>query len=466
MQKKYSKWFTLVELIVVITILAVLWTLWFLSFSNYAATTRDSTRVTNMRSLEKQLNIAFAKSSRYVHPDNSVEIRSDTEVIQYQWELWTNGLTQIDIGDIQSWKDPLNNTFYTYTTNQTYTQYQLGTYLEQTAYVPMLTTYAGYLENATITTIGKPLWIILKSNGIPVNEDSTIQGVWYVDIKNPTETYTITFNTEENITSGSGNTLLSALAFFNEDISGLDESLVLHYNMEDTITVNSIDHLKDLSGYGNHGKCYESSVQVNCGSTSWPQKRNMWGIGGVWMSFDGVDDSLLISWNSEVNANTRTIVIRSRKTGSNSVRLMNQYFWWAVPGNFTIYSHDSSTSFESYFRSLPADDRFKACSRTSVMGSFYNLAYVQVRATSSGSLIQGYYNGEKFCERNDYSSDMSGYPWWNSWGIYVAVRDLWASTYTYMPPTFYAGDIDEIRIYNRVLSADEIALLNESQSAN
>ena len=92
--KKYYG-FTLVELIIVITILAILSTIAFVSFQNYTTQSRDTNRITTIKSIEKWLQITNSITSTYPTPDLKVDILASGSVIWYQWYAWNSVLNII-----------------------------------------------------------------------------------------------------------------------------------------------------------------------------------------------------------------------------------------------------------------------------------------------------------------------------------------------------------------------------------
>ncbi|EKE27657.1 MAG: hypothetical protein ACD_3C00179G0005 [uncultured bacterium (gcode 4)] len=123
-------WFTLVELIVVIVILAILATISFLSFSNQSSAARDSTRMADMSNIAKWLWVNQTIWWNYALPDKNIRIFSTTgTLIGYQWEAWSNMLNVIRFS-ANGWKDPLDKTYYTYSTNAPKNKYQLLAFLE------------------------------------------------------------------------------------------------------------------------------------------------------------------------------------------------------------------------------------------------------------------------------------------------------------------------------------------------
>lgn len=58
---KNKKAFTLVELIIVITILVILATIWFINFWNYWSQARDSLRKSDLKNIEKSINLYKAE---------------------------------------------------------------------------------------------------------------------------------------------------------------------------------------------------------------------------------------------------------------------------------------------------------------------------------------------------------------------------------------------------------------------
>ncbi|EKE27658.1 MAG: hypothetical protein ACD_3C00179G0006 [uncultured bacterium (gcode 4)] len=123
-------WFTLVELIVVIVILAILATIAFLSFSNQSSAARDSTRMADMSNIAKWLWVNHTIWWNYALPDKNVKIFTTTgTLIWYQWEAGSSTLNVIKFSS-DGGKDPLDETYYTYTTNKPQNKYQLLAFLE------------------------------------------------------------------------------------------------------------------------------------------------------------------------------------------------------------------------------------------------------------------------------------------------------------------------------------------------
>jgi len=66
--QKQKKAFTLVELIVVITILAILSTIAFISLTGYSKSAKNSTRIADINSIEKALELFALNTSKYPVP--------------------------------------------------------------------------------------------------------------------------------------------------------------------------------------------------------------------------------------------------------------------------------------------------------------------------------------------------------------------------------------------------------------
>jgi hypothetical protein len=91
----------------------------------------------------------------------------------------------------------------------------------------------------------------------PVQETGT-----GVDVVLTNTGYLVVFS-KNNTVNGSGMSLITAFTTFHPDgknLSKYDSSLVGYWDME---TLNGTK-LKDFSGYGNHGTCYNSGAVINC----------------------------------------------------------------------------------------------------------------------------------------------------------------------------------------------------------
>lgn len=124
-----NKAFTLVELIVVITILAILATLWFISFQWYVVSSRDTVRVSDIKSIEKSLWLYALKESTFLEPVESVTFTSSWVSMSQQWILDEETLWKL--GVFWNLNDPLTEEFYRYAINPQKNKYQILGLFEQ-----------------------------------------------------------------------------------------------------------------------------------------------------------------------------------------------------------------------------------------------------------------------------------------------------------------------------------------------
>jgi len=153
MQKKYTilRAFTLVELIVVITILAILGTIWFLSFQGYTVSARDATRISDLNTISKSLDLFKVQEGFYPNPSNTYEV-------SYSWSLawtqWTFGESTVQlVRRISSVPlDPLTKNQYTYSITNTRQEYELGAITENLMSLNILTPVQDTYANNTFFT--------------------------------------------------------------------------------------------------------------------------------------------------------------------------------------------------------------------------------------------------------------------------------------------------------------------------
>jgi len=168
--------FTLVELIVVITILAILWTIAFISFQWFKTSARDSARISDLRNIEKWLELIVTKDVLLPEPAEKITITNSWETIWYQWKMTKNLAWTIWV----NWElvDPLTQANYIYSVDKNFKKYQVLWYLENSKNTAMLknnnflvnTTYAEEIKytDKYLITYGNEVWIILNKDNSPV----------------------------------------------------------------------------------------------------------------------------------------------------------------------------------------------------------------------------------------------------------------------------------------------------------
>lgn len=308
--------FTLVELIVVITILAILGTIGFISIQGYSRSARDSSRVSDLANLAKALDVSIAAGKSAPMPDaNMLTITASGTTIGYQGYAGNNVLRSLGLGG--KFQDPVDGKHYTYLTNATQSKYQILSLLEGSSVTAgnmpgIPTAYASAYDTRTPSIRGSGLGILLGTGASiyqPVQElySGSFTGV---DLANTTSTYAAWLSNKDVVT-GTGGTLFSGVSIRNVDLltdktlAASDASLVGWWDME-TLTGSL---LKDLSGKGNHGTCYNSASIVNCGTGGLgPQFASGDRKNSRVMSFDGVDDWISVTNAASLNPNHITIV--------------------------------------------------------------------------------------------------------------------------------------------------------------
>ena len=182
----HKRAFTLVELIVVITILAVLWTIAFVSFQWYAASSRDSVRITDLKNIDKVLKLKVTAWETLLLPEQALKLTASWTTLGYQWNMSQKLLSHYGVSN--GWLDPLDNIPYTYSVNENRNKYQLLGFLEvwDSVALNINKTFADNLQRFPKTT-WDTLWILVnETTNIPLVES------WWIselDIENTPDTY-------------------------------------------------------------------------------------------------------------------------------------------------------------------------------------------------------------------------------------------------------------------------------------
>lgn len=129
--KKGNYWFTLVELIVVIAILAVLWTIAFVSFQGYARDSRDSVRISDIRTATKTLDLFAIQNGHFP------QVSSGTQITYNGDNIFDIGVLGADTIQISWWLsevpvDPSAGLPYAYGVTENKLEYQLAWIFEWT----------------------------------------------------------------------------------------------------------------------------------------------------------------------------------------------------------------------------------------------------------------------------------------------------------------------------------------------
>jgi len=451
---KQKQAFTLVELIVVITILAILGTIAFISLQWYSKDTRNSVRLSDLSNIDKILSIKIVESWKVPMPDSKIDITASGTTFIYQWNAWERVLEVLWVSNW--WKDPKDETYYTYATNTSLNKYQIIWFMEWEAiadnsFVDKIYAVSD-LTDRTILSKWDELWILLDATtNVPL-----VNGI---DIANTVTSYKAIFE-EDILVEWTGWVLFSN--FYNrnkvllqdKELAKLDDSLVVYMDMETTTLSWATTVLKDFSQYWNHWECYDSWSLVDCWSVDWPQITNNY------MLFDWIDDYIKLASSLEFNSAIDSLTVLMR---------VNPYTLWSM----LLLEQNSATNvwrdIIRVYNILP-NNQFSSY----IWWVWDNWSWTLIQLTTWSLTIKA---GEWVTPSISYdvlwnNSDLSIYLDWNKWWyrninlpeISTWSLYLWCNSPDTLPfcSGFFNWPIDELRIYNRALSDNEIKILYES----
>jgi len=203
-------WFTLVELIVVIMILSILSTIWLISYKSYVSQTRDSIRVSDIKTIANSLQIHKINIKKYPESEWSLII----EGLSKQWYFKEDQSRLLKINKTP--KDPKDWVEYIYSTDIKWEKYQLWWYLEENN--ELFFSYNWIINQAIASSINYKdryfysywdrVWVILDSetNG-PINEKYSSGQISIPSIKDELKVHFTNSNTNSWIISWTGEKL-------------------------------------------------------------------------------------------------------------------------------------------------------------------------------------------------------------------------------------------------------------------
>lgn len=187
--KKNKRAFTLVELIVVITILAILATIGFVSMGNYLTGSRDSKRLTDMKTIYDAMSVYTVRVWETPYPDSDkIEIKNGSSILTYQWYVWDSvfKLIKLNKGGV----DPKDGKNYVYTTDSARRKIQLMWYLESrdnpkilgwNSFLNEVFADTNDLSQRYVYVIWDTLWILTDSTKTPLQDVIAGSGVNLLD---------------------------------------------------------------------------------------------------------------------------------------------------------------------------------------------------------------------------------------------------------------------------------------------
>ncbi len=177
-----KKAFTLVELIVVITILAVLATVAFISFQWYATESRDTVRLTDIKSIQQAFNLNIARDKPLPDGQNMVNITASWANLFQQWTLSQWDLA--DVGVFNGWFDPVSGSWIVYARNTQKNKFQIWTFMELAKQTTNKLSSMTYADNSK-----KYFYTKWEKLGILLDKNSDIPVSTHIDIFNVTQEY-------------------------------------------------------------------------------------------------------------------------------------------------------------------------------------------------------------------------------------------------------------------------------------
>ncbi|EKE27338.1 MAG: large adhesin [uncultured bacterium (gcode 4)] len=345
--------FTLVELIVVIVILAILATIAFLSFSSQSSSARDSTRLSDISSIKKWMEMYNVWSWLYPDPDYPTSFTYSGWTIWNQWTLWDTAYKLIQKTLSKKVKDPFKDSEYDYSLASNKREYQVAWNFEnptsfEKSYNPFesdfLISQFSILNSPNANALGwtwTNVYISWNYNWIALKVQ-TWSAYYYVPTPtlfwiNPTNQQNIVFNNTfnswtiilpwiNNYANYKSDQIYSTGSdkLWGSDITALMQKLQAAYTWSN-ISTNQVLEIVSAEGTALTdiwAGLIKNYLGWNAGSKNWS---NEWG----WSSLPDSNTVLLLHWD---NLSNSTAFIDSSASGKTITANwdVNQIgrFWW------------------------------------------------------------------------------------------------------------------------------------------
>lgn len=407
---KWYKWFSLVEIIISVAIIAILWAISTISLVNWLNNSKDAKRLGDMNTLITALENYIYSNNEYPMPDKYIEINYNTGNLWYQWYAWSSVSKKLSLKSEPT--DPSNGSYYTYSITNDKNDFQLMSFLEwDNSQVGILNnkSYAADLTKRNVAVKGDRLGTFIRtSDKTPVQDIMTS-----LDVKSYVWDVTFYFKTNESVRSV-GNSIITNLSAYRPTISYFDENLGLYLNLDEWWWIVLNDRSLNIMNW-----------QVTYGS-KWVE----W-IYNKWLYFDGTNTwTISDTTNSNIDltwAVTISLWINAAKNPTSNAIILDKWwvYWIQQLTNWNISAYINSTA-------------------TAASYALTNKAWQNITYTYDRTSIKLYLN-------------------WNlvattAYTLATSTNDasltIWSANFN--------GTIDEVRIYKKVLTNDEIKSLYNS----
>ena len=261
--------FSLVELLITITVLGILASISFVSLQGYVINSRDALRVTDLKNISNALSTFEITHEEYPLPSNNFKIDLQGNTLNYQGVIDSTVLQKINVTNW--WQDPVDKTFYAYSTNTQKSKYQLLGFLENQENLATIIphSYASY-KNRFPKSFGDELGFVLEKN-----THSPIQ--YDINLSSPSKEYTLLFDQDDYVTTQTWSLFEKKLSYRTHeraDCSAILKNWKSRWDGIYTIYPNSGNWVQVYCDMTNWW--YTGLISINPSGTTWKYNSNEW----------------------------------------------------------------------------------------------------------------------------------------------------------------------------------------------
>ena len=421
---KNNSGFTFVELLVSIVILAILTTLGSVEYNKYLSDVRDTNRIYQLKAIGGGIE-SYQIYNTLPLPDASIDIYGSGTLLGYQGYAGNNLLQAISYSN--SWVDPKDEINFSYYVNHQKNKFQLLSFLEipankELSFTPGVYANVDYSRRYP-KVYGDSLGIFTDANYTPIQEVESVIIAEELDVVLTDDVY-ISHLTDSINLVWTGQTLKASI------IGGW----LVGYWSFDTMSGSTI---------------IDESPYETIGTVSWWASLS---TGHIWnsLSFDGIDDHFVVDNIPNISLNNTpahsvTGWLRPSDTScsSSSCQQWALFLWSRNEGTSSWVGTHHWYIWGSRWNGFGPDDK-------KYTPTLVEDAWNHIVITFDGNTTQCFLNGQQSCSKQKSASSNP---------INMKSADLVLGEDLSEWNAFYQWYIDELRIYDRVLSASEVQTL-------